>query len=101
MCTCFKFVLPAVESRTELVRLRQDVPVGCDLMPHAASMSVTCVVDPCRILAEESARLPSPNPASDNLTRKCRCVGRGLTAQKSYGASAAVFAQESRVETSL
>src|ERR1700740_3060368 len=80
--TRFRICVTAVEFWTKVVCPCQDVSIGCDLMPHAASMPVTCVVDPGRILAEESARLPAANPVGDDLAWKCRRVRCGFTAQK-------------------
>ena len=70
-------------------------------MSHATSMPVARIVDPCRILAEEPARLPAANPAGDNLAWKGRCVRSGFTAQKSEEASANIFALQGRSEASL
>ncbi len=90
----FRICVTTVEFWPELVCPRQDVPVSCDLMPHATSMPVTRVVDPSRILAEESAWLPTANPASHDLAWKCRRVRCGFTAQNGEGVSAQIFTLE-------
>src|SRR5690348_10092309 len=71
----------AVKSWAELVRCRQDVSVGGDLIPDSASMAVTRVVDVRCVLAEKLTRLAPPNPAHDNLARECRRIRSRYPAQ--------------------